>query len=58
MGFNKKIVGERQIETIKKDLSVIRLFLNADCLIFTNNKIKEKFKLYEKKYNTDRISII
>lgn len=58
MGFNKKIVGERQIETIKKDLSVIRLFLKADCLIFTSNEIKEKFKSYEKKYNTDRISLI
>lgn len=58
MGFNKKIVGEKQIETIKEDLSVIKFFLNADCLIFTSNETKEKFKSYEKKYNTDRISVI
>ena len=58
MGFNKKIVGERQIKTIEEDLSFIKFFLNADCLIFTGNEVKEKFKLYEKKYNTNRISII
>ena len=50
MGFNKKIVGEEQIDRIDKDLLSIRFYLKADCLIFLSNEVKQKFNEYEKKY--------
>lgn len=48
MGFNKKIVGEEQIKSLEKDLTGIHFYLNADCIIFTNNEVAKKFKDYEK----------
>lgn len=51
MGFNKKIVGPKQIELIEQDLKNIKHLLRADCIIFETQESKEKFKIYEKKFN-------
>jgi hypothetical protein len=56
MGFNKKIVGEEQIKGIEEDLSSIKLYLKADCLIFLSYEVKQKFNKYEKKYISNRIT--
>lgn len=58
MGFNKKIVGEYEIQSIESNLNEIKKFLNADVLIFTSGKIKSKFNLYEKKYDSNRKSVV
>jgi hypothetical protein len=55
MGFNKKFVGKDDIERLEEDLMSIKIYLNSDCLIFSNSEISEKFKEYEKKYNSNRI---
>jgi hypothetical protein len=57
MGFNKKIVGELQIDSICKNLNEIRYFLKSDCLLFTTNEVEQKFRTYEKKYISDRNSV-
>jgi hypothetical protein len=48
MGFNKKIIGEEQIKSLEKDLTIINHYLKADSIIFTNNDVAKKFKEYEK----------
>ena len=58
MGFNKKIVSDREIKRIEENLSEINFFIKADCLIFTSSEIKKKFKSYEKKYCNSGISTI
>ena len=58
MGFNKKIVGELQISNICKNLKEIRYFLNSDCLLFVSKEVEQKFRIYEKKYISDRNSVI
>ncbi len=55
MGFNKKFIGENEIKQIDVDITRIRPYLNSDCLIFSSNEVSQKFKEYEKKYNTNRI---
>jgi hypothetical protein len=55
MGFNKKFIGKNEIKRLEEDLMSIKGFLNSDCLIFSDNEISQKFKEYEKKYNSNRI---
>jgi hypothetical protein len=50
MGFNKKIVGELQIQEIEMNPKNIRYYLNADAILFSSKEIEIKFKEYEKQY--------
>jgi hypothetical protein len=53
MGFNKKIVGELQIQEIEMNPENIRYYLNADTILFSSKKIEIKFKEYEKQYRPE-----
>ena len=50
MGFNKKIVGELQIQEIEMNPENIKYYLKADAILFSSKEIEIKFKEYEKQY--------
>lgn len=47
MGFNKKIVGESQIEEIVTNPENIKYYINADVILFSSTQVETKFKEYE-----------
>ena len=50
MGFNKKILGDSQIQEIEMNPENIRYYLKADVILFSSKEIEIKFKEYEKQY--------
>lgn len=58
MSFTKRIVGKEQIKEIEVDITKINRYILSDCLIFESQEISNKFREYEKIYNTDRPTVI
>lgn len=54
MSFTKRIVGKEQIKEIEVDITKINRYILSDCLIFESQEISNKFREYEKIYNTNR----
>ena len=57
MGFNKKILGDSQIQEIEMNPENIRYYLKADVILFSSKEIEIKFKEYEKQYRTEWSSV-
>lgn len=58
MSFTKRIVGKEQIKEIEVDITKINRYILSDCLIFESQEISNKFREYEKVYNTNRTTVI